>query len=132
MSRRPDDLPMSLGLARLRDPSSRPLHAFIPQPHYTHGYGRNDECARQVVMQDSLLGQRKCDKHIESEAATCASGGLLAVIGLFGHVHMEDFTSLLGQGIVAVVAGIPIHRLGFLYHPYSLPRTDMCPRGSPP
>ncbi|RSL52941.1 hypothetical protein CEP53_007921 [Fusarium sp. AF-6] len=30
-------------LARLRDPSFRPLHAFNPMPYYTHGYGPNDD-----------------------------------------------------------------------------------------
>jgi hypothetical protein len=30
-------------LARLRDPSFRPLHAFNPEPRYTHGYSPNDE-----------------------------------------------------------------------------------------
>ncbi|KAM5355012.1 hypothetical protein ACJ41O_001658 [Fusarium nematophilum] len=30
-------------LARLRDPSFRPLHAFDPQPHYSYGYGPLDD-----------------------------------------------------------------------------------------
>lgn len=30
-------------LARIRAPSFRPLHALNPTPHYTHGYGPDDE-----------------------------------------------------------------------------------------
>ncbi|WAO97279.1 Hypothetical protein NCS54_01500100 [Fusarium falciforme] len=30
-------------LQRLRDPSFRPLHAFDPEPYYTHGYGPNGD-----------------------------------------------------------------------------------------
>jgi hypothetical protein len=33
-------------LERLRDPKFRPLHAHDPRPHYTHGYGPNDEWVR--------------------------------------------------------------------------------------